>query len=189
MAGVSGRWGGLALQLGHRRSVDFDWFTRRTLAPAEVLDDVRSFGLSIHVRKNEEGTFLGQVGGVDYSLFRYRYELVGRSVSFEGCQVASLEDIAAMKMTAIVQRATKRDYVDLYAIFRSGTVGLRDVVSTMERKYPGVDPSLARRALTYFEDVERQPMPEMLRKTTWNEVKAGLMRVRSRDIDRGGPSR
>lgn len=180
---------GLALQLGHRRSVDFDWFTRRTLPPTEVLSDMQSLGLPVHVRQNDEGTFLGQVGGIDYSVFRYRYDLVGRCVEFEGCKLASLKDVAAMKMTAIVQRATKRDYVDLYAIFNTESVDLGDAVSTMRRKFPGVDPSLALRALTYFDDVDKQPMPEMLAKMSWDDVKAGLVRVRSRGVDRSGPSR
>ncbi len=50
-----------------------------------------------------------------------------------------------MKMTAIVQRATKRDYVDLHAIFTSGRVELADTVSAMKTKFPGVDPYLALR--------------------------------------------
>jgi hypothetical protein len=179
---------GLALQLGHRRSVDFDWFTRQTLAPADVLRDLQSFGLPVQIRQNDEGTFLGQVGGVDYSVFRYRYELVEPPIAFKGCQLASLRDIAAMKMTAIVQRATKRDYVDLHAIFSMRSIGLGDAVSTMKQKFPGVDPSLALRALTYFNDVDKQPMPEMLAKMSWDDVKAGLVRLRNRALDRG-PSR
>jgi hypothetical protein len=178
---------GLALQLGHRLSADFDWFTRNTLRPADVLHDVRSTGLPVEVRQNDEGTFLGQVGGVDYSVFRYRYELVGRPVEFEGCQLASLKDIAAMKMTAIVQRATKRDYVDLYAIFKARSVTLGDAVLTMQRKFPGVDPSLALRALTHFKEVEQQPMPQMLARFSWADVARGLVLVRSRGLGRDGP--
>jgi hypothetical protein len=119
-AKISRSWGAylaggaaVALQLGHRRSVDFDWFTRRTVPPADLLRDVKSLGLPIKVRQNDKGTFLAEVGGLDYSVFRYPYDLVGRRVAFQGCQLASLKDIAAMKMTAIVQRAVKRDYVDL----------------------------------------------------------------------------
>ncbi len=193
---ISQRWGaylaggaGLALQLGHRRSVDFDWFTPKTLPPSEVLKDVQGLGLPVHIRQNDEGTFLGQVGGVDYSVFRYRYPLVARSVTVEGCELASLKDVAAMKMTAIVQRATKRDYVDLDALFRSRRVSLGDAISTMKKKFPGVDPSLALRALNYFRDVEQQPMPAMLVNTSWEDVKRGLARVRDRGLDRGGPSR
>jgi hypothetical protein len=110
-------------------------------------------------------------------------------VTIEGCELASLRDIAAMKMTAIVQRATKRDYVDLNALFKSRRVSLGDAISAMKKKFPGVDPSLALRALTYFPDVEKQPMPAMLVNTSWEEVKRGLVRIRDRGLDHGGPSR
>jgi hypothetical protein len=90
-ATISQRWGaylaggaGLALQLGHRRSADFDWFTPKTLPPSEVLKDVQTLGLPMQIRQNDEGTFLGQVGGVDYSVFRYRYPLVEHSVTRRG---------------------------------------------------------------------------------------------------------
>jgi nucleotidyltransferase AbiEii toxin of type IV toxin-antitoxin system len=193
---ISHGWGaylaggvGLALQLGHRRSIDFDWFTPKTLPPSDLLKDVQSLGLPLQIRQNDEGTFLGQVNGVDFSVFRYRYSLVERPVAFEGCGVASLKDIAAMKMTAVVQRATKRDYVDLHALFKSGRVDLADAVSAMKKKFPGVDPSLALRALTYFKDVEQQPMPAMLTKTTWGDVQRDLVLIRDRGPVRGGPSR
>lgn len=140
---LSRKWGAYlaggaaaALQLGHRRSVDFDWFTRKTLPPEQVLEDVQSLRLPVDVRQNNEGTFLAQVGGVDFSVFRYPYELVGKPVSFEGCELAPLNDIAAMKMTAIVQRAVKRDYVDLHVLFSTGRLSLTEVVSTMTRKFP-----------------------------------------------------
>ncbi len=195
-ASVSHRWGAylaggsaLALQLGHRRSVDFDWFTRNTLRPADVLRDVQSLGLPVQIRQNDEGTFHGQIGGVECSVFRYRYELVGRPVPCHGCDLASLKDIAAMKMTAIVQRATKRDYIDLHAIFQSRALTLGDAVATMGKKFPGVDPSMALRALTYFKDVEQQPMPDMLAKTSWSDVKRGLLAVRERGLGRSGVER
>jgi hypothetical protein len=188
-ASITQKWGaylaggaGLALQIGHRRSRDFDWFTRKTVPPVELLKDVKSLGLPVEVRQNDEGTFLGAVGGLDYSVFRYPYELVTRSLTFQGCQLASLRDIAAMKMTAIVQRAVKRDYVDLHVLFDLGRLPLGDVVTTMQRKFPGVDPSLALHAMAYFKDVEHQPMPEMLMKITWEGVKKGLVRVRERGV-------
>lgn len=126
----------LALHLGHRRSADFDWFTPRTLAPAEVLKDLQSLAMPIHVRQNDEGTFLGQVGGIDYSVFRYPYPLVEPPIRIASAAVASVTDIAAMKMTAIAQRATKRDYVDLHAILCSQRLGLRDVLFATRAKSP-----------------------------------------------------
>jgi hypothetical protein len=191
---VAGRWGAylaggtaLTLHLGHRRSVDLDWFTKNTVKPGDLMNDLNSLGFPVSVRQNDEGTFLGHVGEVQYSVFRYRYELVARPSSYQRCSLAALEDIAAMKMSAIVQRATKRDYVDLHAMLVGAKLPMREVVATMRRKYPGVDPSMSLRALGYFKDVEKQAMPDMLAKTTWEEVKKGLSRVCQWEL--GGPDR
>jgi hypothetical protein len=179
----------LALQLGHRRSVDFDWFTKKTIEPAELVKDLNSTGLPVEITQNTEGTFVGKVGSVQYSVFRYRYDIVWRPIEFEGCTIASLLDIAAMKMTAIVQRATKRDYVDLHSILVHAHVPLGEVLATMNRKFPGVDPTTALRALNYFNDVEKQSMPDMIAKTTWDEVKRGLTQTLERALSREDPER
>jgi hypothetical protein len=189
------RWGAylaggsaLALHLRHRRSHDFDFFTPRTLQPDALLRDLQSTGVPVRVSQNDVGTFHGVVGGVEYSVFRYPYPLVEKSVKVENCDVASLRDIAAMKMVAIGQRAAKRDYVDLHAILSSGTVTLADVLSSVTQKYR-VDPAHSLRALTYFREVESQAMPAMLTRTSWEEVRRGLERVVTRELGRGGPSR
>jgi hypothetical protein len=171
--------GGLAvaLQLGHRVSADFDWFTVNTIPPAKLLDDIKATGFPVVVRQNDEGTFLGQVDGLEYSVFRYRYDVVGLVQEIEGCRVASLEDLGAMKLAAICQRSVKRDYVDLYAILTMGGVSIGDLVSAWNRKYPGKDVGFALRGLTYFSDVDKARMPEMLSKTTWEEVKTDLERI------------
>jgi hypothetical protein len=105
-------------------------------------------------------------GGAGLALQLGHRRSVEPPILFKGCQLASLKDIAAMKMTAIVQRATRRDYVDLHAIFCTRSIGLGDAVSAMKQKFPGVDPSLALLALTYFNDVDKQPMPKMLARGT-----------------------
>ena len=141
--------GGLAvaLQLGHRVSADFDWFTANTIPPAKLLDDIKATGLTVAVRQNDEGTFLGQVDGLEYSVFRYRYDVIGLVQEIEGCRVASLEDLGAMKLAAICQRSVKRDYVDLHAILTMGGVSIDDLVSAWNRKYPGKDVGFALRGL------------------------------------------
>ena len=176
--------GGLAvaLQLGHRVSADFDWFTANTIPPDRLLGDIAATGLPVVVRQNDEGTFLGQVDGLEYSVFRYRYRVVGPTRKVEGCLVASLEDIGAMKLAAICQRSVKRDYVDLHAILTSGRVSVGDLVNAWNRKYPGKDVGFALRALVYFADVDKARMPEMLERTTWAAIKADLEKLISRHL-------
>jgi hypothetical protein len=108
------------------------------------------------------------------TVFRYRYHVVGSTLEIQGCRVASLEDIGAIKLAAICQRSVKRDYVDLHAILTMGGVSVGDLVDTWNRKFPGKDVGFALRALVYFADVERARMPEMLSKTTWEKVKTDL---------------
>jgi hypothetical protein len=173
----------IALQLGHRVSADFDWFTANTIPPAKLLDDIKATGLTVSVRQNDEGTFLGQVDGLEYSVFRYRYDVANPVQDIEGCQVASLEDIGAMKLAAICQRSVKRDYVDLHAILTTGGASIGDLVSAWNRKYPGKDVGFALRALGYFTDVDKARMPEMLSKTTWEKVKTDLEKLIARGLE------
>lgn len=175
----------LALQLGHRRSRDFDWFTKETVPPDAVVSDLKATGLPVSIRQNTAGTLHAEVGGVEYSLFRYRYDLVGPLVAFEGCHLASLPDICAMKLAAIHQRAVKRDYVDLYALFHRGGMTLDGALEAWHQKFPNADPGFALTAMVYFKDVENQPMPEMLVPLTWERVKAGLTYVRDHGRARG----
>jgi hypothetical protein len=164
------------LHLGHRRSDDFDWFTPSTVKPALLLKQLEATALSVQVTRNEEGTFLGYVDGVKFSVFRYRYPLVAPLVSIGGVQVASREDIAAMKLVAVVQRAEKRDYVDIHALLTEGKLSLRDMFRALLKKAPQLDPDVAHRALAYFVDAERTKMPQMLNATTWAKVMADLAR-------------
>ena len=167
----------IALQLGHRVSADFDWFTANTIPPEKLLDDIKATGLPVAVRQNDEGTFLGQVNGIEYSVFRYRYASVSPARKIEGCSVASLVDVGAMKLAAICQRSVKRDYVDLHAILTLGGMSIRDLVSAWNHKYPGKDVGFALRALAYFSDVDKGRMPEMISKTTWETIKTDLEKL------------
>jgi hypothetical protein len=170
----------IALNFGHRRSDDFDWFGPRAVPPEELLKDVRTLGRSIEVDQNNEGTFLGHVDGVKFSVFRYRYPLLADTTAVQGCQLASLEDIAAMKLLAIAQRAVKRDYVDIHALLTIGEMSLEAMVRAFEKKFPTGDPSVALRGLAHASDVDKGPMPEMLNGTTWEHVKRDLARALER---------
>jgi hypothetical protein len=170
----------IAIQLGHRRSEDFDWFTRKTLLPGELLEDVKTLGKEVAVDQNDEGTFWARVDGVKFSAFRYRYPLLAVTIVAEGCELASLADIAAMKLLAMTQRATKRDYVDIHALVTSGALSLGSMLDSFRAKFPTGDSEAVVRALGYFGDVDKGPMPEMLNKTTWQMVTRDLGRALER---------
>jgi len=187
-AGPTARWnaylaGGtaLALQLGHRRSEDLDWFTPETLDPGQLLAEAEAMSFPIEVVQNDVGTFLAMVGGVKFSVFRYRYALLEPCVVADGANLASLRDLAAMKLAALMARATKRDYVDIHQLLVGKHLNLRAMLQAFQAKYPGTDTSGALRALTFFDDVIGE-MPTMLTATTWKKVTADLVRIAKRYV-------
>lgn len=162
---------GLALHLGHRRSVDFDWFTAKALPdPLRLAADLRDEGLLLVVESSERGTLHARVGGVRASFLEYRYRLLRPLVAAPGALLlASLEDIACMKLAAIAQRGAKKDFIDLYALGQR--FQLEEMVLLYQKKYSTRDVGHLLHALSYFDDADREPMPRLLRRWTWPAIR------------------
>jgi hypothetical protein len=164
-------WSPLALHLGHRISLDLDFFSLREYSMPELLARLQSLG-RLSTESQSPDTFVGEFNSVKLSFFTYPYPLLGELVSYEGVEIASLLDIGLMKIAAIGQRGRKRDFVDLYFLCQDElTLGglLRDVPG----KFPNIEyPSYhLLRALTYFDDAEDDQMPKMLKPVDWKVVR------------------
>ena len=109
----------LALHFGHRLSVDFGWFTGRPMTePLRLAQNLREENIDFTTAQVAPGTLYGEVGGVQVSFFEYRYPLVGPLngwLEYE-FSLASLDDLACMKLSAIAQRGARKDFVDLYVL-------------------------------------------------------------------------
>jgi hypothetical protein len=163
---------GLALQLGHRRSVDFDWFCeRRMQEPLRLARQIEGSGVPFVVDGVERGTLHARASGVRLSFLEYRYPLIGPLVAAAepGLRIASLEDIAAMKLAAIAQRGSRKDFVDLFALGR--LLSLDRMLDLYRRKYGIRDVGHVLFALAYFDDADKERMPVMLRRWSWAEIK------------------
>jgi hypothetical protein len=161
---------GLALQLGHRRSVDFDFFRPEGIDPGVLLPSLQEFLPA--VRRAEAGTLTLELAGVMTSFFEYRYPLL-RPIE-EGpwaVRLASVADIAAMKIAAIAGRGSRKDFMDLFIICRE-VMPLRDVLDCFELKFRGVGYERYHilKSLVYFDDAEREPPPDMIRPVAWMDV-------------------
>lgn len=104
----------LAFHIGHRISVDLDFFTDVGFRVESVISDIRKTGLPFHIISEEEGNVIADLDGVKVSLLEYAYPLLDKPVTFRGIKVAGTLDIASMKVIAISQRGAKRDFSDLY---------------------------------------------------------------------------
>ncbi len=173
---------GLALQLGHRMSLDLDLFSERPWSDVSLLTALRALGPTV-IDLESEGTLVGSVGGVRVSFFYYPYPLLEPLLPTPaGVPLAGLLDIACMKLIAVSQRGSRKDFVDLYFLGAAG-VDLRYALDALPRKMPGVQHNMVHlaRSLAYFADAESEPEPRMLVPFRWSSARDYCL-ARSRDI-------
>ena len=161
----------LALHLGHRVSLDLDFFSLRQYSMRELINHLQMLG-HLTIESQSADTLVGELNSVKLSFFTYPYPLLAETVPCEGIQLASLLDIALMKIAAIGQRGTKRDFIDLYFLYQQGFT-VEGLLQQMPQKFPSITyPSYhLLRALAYFDDAERDDMPKMLTLIQWETVR------------------
>jgi hypothetical protein len=166
----------IAILLGHRRSVDFDWFTERALGDALALAErVQRAGVALDMEHVGPGTLEGRVSRVRTAFFEYRYPLLADQVRWPeyGCQLASLDDLACMKLSAIAQRGAKKDFIDLYTLATRHRP-LPELIAGYTRKYAIANTAHLLYGLTFFEDADRERAPTMLWDLNWRTVKRAI---------------
>jgi hypothetical protein len=166
---------GLALQIGHRLSHDLDFFVN-DLFDEEVLiqrvQKVEGFSLT----SKAPHTIHATIQGTKVSFLGYTYPLLFAATHFLDVAVADPRDIACMKISAIASRGTKRDFVDLY--LAAQRFGLTELLRLFERKYEQAryQKMHVLKSLVFFEDAEKDPLPDMLMPLDWNDVKQFFLR-------------
>jgi hypothetical protein len=167
----------VALHLGHRRSRDFDWFTSEPMAdPLRLGQALREQGISFMTGQVEPGTLYGTIQRVRISFLEYRYPLLRPPIPWpaKGCVLASLDDLACMKLSALAQRGAKKDFLDVYALIRKHAP-LSRLLRLYRRRYNVEDIAHLLYALSYFRDADRERTPRLLWPVDWREVKRLLI--------------
>lgn len=172
----------VALYLGHRRSVDLDWFTAEVLPdPLRLAQSLREQGIAFVTRQVAPATLHGSVHGVGLSLLEYRYPLLAGLRPWRGgSRIAARADLAAMKLAALSQRGAKKDFVDLYAL-GTRSCSLQQMLGWYQEKYSVQDLAHVLYGLAYFDDADRERMPRLLWDVTWRTIKETI-RVWLRDV-------
>ena len=158
----------LALQLGHRSSIDLDFFGS-VQASSEEIRDFLSEEHSITIAKESRNINIYLIDGIKVDIVNYRYQWIDTPVVGDGFVLAGLKDIAAMKVAAVVGRGTKKDFIDLYFLLQH--FSLNEILDFYMQKYPDGSLFIAMKSLSYFEDAEADPMPVMFDDVSWEDVK------------------
>lgn len=165
----------LALRLGHRISLDLDLFTKHDLGQAERLrlKSQLSEKTSFKVFDEQDGTLHAVLSQTSVSLLKFPYPIIGHlHQKWSQIPIASYEDIAAMKLNAILGRGSKKDFIDLYFLIKK--IGLRKIFDSAACKFKDSPNFLMQsaKALVYFDDAELEPMPRMIANVDWDHVRS-----------------
>lgn len=164
---------GLALRMGHRPSVDLDFFSEIDEIHERTRQEIIRVLGSQHAQviENVDGNLLMRVQGLHTGFFSYGYPLLEPVQTIENIRIASLLDIGLMKLDAVIGRGSRKDFYDLYVI--SSRIPLPDLLSAGERKYPQVRdfPLMALEGLLQFDNADRDLQPEGLNDLPWENVR------------------
>lgn len=164
----------LALQLGHRRSYDFDFFTTKKFDEEEFLKKLKKLLPSFQTERTGWKTLLGHLGKTKFSYFYYQYPLLFNPLKYGKINLADVRDIAAMKIAAVSDRGTKRDFIDLYYIFCvKKIISIDEAIRLYDLKFKTLRQNKIHvlKSLSYFEDADQDIMPKMIEPVNWRLVK------------------
>jgi len=164
----------LALQIGHRKSIDIDLFGN---VDFETLDLPKLFAWSRNVNSisRSKNINIFSIDNVKVDFVNYSYPWLGDVLNYEGIRLASINDIAAMKLAAITGRGSRKDFIDLYFLLQKFT--LKEILKMYSSKYFDGSEYLVLKSLTYFEDAEKDADTDMIADASWKEVKLKLLEI------------
>ena len=167
----------LAIHLAHRISVDLDWFTQRPFADGMLLAQaIRASNVDLEIEQVSPGTLHGEIQGVRVIFLHYQYPMLQPVKIWDetNCPLASLEDLACMKLSALAQRGARKDFCDLYALGKKA-FSLQDMLGFYRKKFNIPDIGSVLYGLVYFDDAESERMPRMLWDVNWREIKNTIL--------------
>ena len=159
---------GLALQYGHRKSIDIDLFGKIAVRDIEIVTVLREIGdlKEIDITKYIK---IYTINGIKVDIVNYPYRWLQEPLFKDNLIIAQTKDIAAMKLAAITNRGSKKDFIDLYFILQE--FSFEKILDFYSDKYPDSSKFMLLKSLSYFDDAEEDSMPFMIKDIKWKKVK------------------
>lgn len=154
----------LSLRIGHRNSIDVDLFGNQNIESDLFISILSDFGKT-EVSKSSKNILITDVSGIKVDFVNYQYKLLDEPVEIDGIRMLSKKDIAAMKLNAIAGRGSKKDFIDLYYLLNE--FSLQEMIDFYLQKYFDGSEFMVVKSLSYFEEANEQPQPQMM-KTSFN---------------------
>lgn len=162
----------LALQMGHRNSIDIDLFGNQEINQKIFIDKLSDYG-NIEVSQASKNIMITSINDIKVDFVNYKYPLLNNFKLLDSIRLASLEDIAAMKLNAILGRGSRKDFIDLY--FLLNEFSLAQILGFYKLKYLDGSEFLVIKSLSYFADADAQPQPKMFKDFDWQICKQKII--------------
>ena len=173
----------LALQIGHRKSIDIDLFGILNVEFDILIDELKTLG-EVVLLKNSKNIHSLLINDIKVDIVNYNYKWLKNKMTIDNIYIATIEDIAAMKLNAIMGRGSKKDFIDLYFILKNYT--LSTLIDLYSQKYHDGSIFLVLKSLAYFDDADEQEMPFMFHNTSWQTMKNNIKKALADYILPGG---
>ena len=167
----------LSLRIGHRKSIDIDLFTNGTF-PSETLPDFfRDNGFEFRQQSGFKGGIFGFISNIKADFIRHAYPWVNPPEMIEGMRIASIADIAAMKLNAITGSGTRlKDFADI--AYLSCCMTLSEMLDYYEKKYPDINGMMAVKSLCYFDDIDLSVEIDFSDRTiNWDRIRKRILEM------------
>lgn len=163
----------LALQIGHRNSIDIDLFGNQTIIPEIFIDKLNEFG-KVEISQNSKNILISEINDIKVDFVNYKYQLLQDFIEIDGVRLASKQDISAMKLNAVLGRGSKKDFIDLFYLLQDFT--LIEMIGFYNKKYTDGSVFLLYKSLAYFTEADQQPQPIMFDKSfNWENCKQKII--------------
>ena len=165
----------LALQLGHRKSIDLDLFTPQPFNNSNLIETLAA-DFKVSVELEEPNKLITNIEDIKVDFVKMGYLILFPSLLIEGVRMLDIQDIAPMKLKAIAQRGSKKDFFDIHFLLEK--MQLETMISLFQQKFKMHEVFHIVKSLTYFEDAEQSANPIVFDKSvTWQKVKASISKA------------
>lgn len=162
----------LALQIGHRLSIDLDLFGKLNADEISITNELSKIG-NFKIINTSENIKVFLINDIKVDIVNYPYEWIDDAIYKDDLVLASIKDIAAMKLAAITGRGTKKDFIDFYFLLKR--YSLEQLIELYKQKYPDSSIFMLLKSIPYFDDAEIDINPKMLIDTKWEQVKTSIL--------------
>jgi len=160
----------LALQIGHRKSIDLDFFGEIELTGNEIISVLYEHNFTELVIENErKNIHQFRINDIKVDFVNYSFKWLSEALFVDEIFMALQEDIAAMKLEAITNRGSKKNFIDIFFLLKN--FSLTQMLDFYKNKFPFGSIFNVVRSLSYFEDAEIQVTPNLIQPLDWNVIK------------------